>query len=480
MRLTKLLPLLTPAIVAIAWRVASAQGVFTDAFPPEEFAARRAELIRRVGDGVAIIQGATEYPAYVKFRQNNHFFYLSGVEVPRAILLIDGRTKTSTLYLQPRDERVERFEGPMLVPGEQAARLTGIQPVVPREQFAAALLRLGRDGRTVYTPYGPEALAGAPGPYYINHAAASAADPWDGGASREATFISKIRSLLPQLEVRNLDPILEDMRAVKSPREIAHVRQATRIAGMAIMEVMRSAAVGMYEYELEAIGDYIFKKHNARGPGYYALVATGPNAIYPHYHSAQTQLRDGDLVLYDYAPDYKYYTSDVTRMFPVNGRFTADQRELYGTYLRLYRTLIESIRPNATQQQIVQDAVRKMDVIMASRRFANPKNEQAARRFVDGFRHEESAYVVSHYVGMEVLDVGYPTGPLKPGMIFAVEPSLRIPDEPVYIRLEDVVLITEKGYEILSGFVPIEIQDIERLMAEVGFAKTARPPEAKR
>ena len=471
---------MTTLVAVIACRTASAQGVFTDAFPPEEFAARRAELVRRVGDGVAIIQGATEYPAYVKFRQNNHFFYLSGVEVPRAILLIDGRTNTSTLYLQPRDERLERFEGPMLVPGEQAARLTGIQHVLPREQFAAALLRLGRDGRTVHTPYGPEALAGAPGPYYINHAAASAADPWDTRASREATFISNIRSLLPQLEVRNLDPILEDMRTIKSPREIAQVREATRIAGMAIMEVMRSAAVGMYEYELEAIGDYIFKKHNARGPGYYALVATGPNAIYPHYHSAQTQLRDGDLMLYDYAPDYKYYTSDVTRMFPANGRFTADQRELYGTYLRLYRTLIESIRPNATQQQIVQDAVRNMDVIMASNRFANPKNEQAARWFVDGFRHEESAWIVSHYVGMEVLDVGYPTGPLRPGMIFAVEPSLRIPDERVYIRLEDVVLITENGYEILSGFVPIEIQDIERLMAEVGFAETARPPDARR
>ncbi len=470
----------TTLVAVIAWRAVSAQGVFTDAFPPDEFAARRAEVGRRIGDGVAIIQGATEYPAFVKFRQNNHFFYLSGVEVPRAILLIDGRTKTSTLYLLPRDERLERFEGPLLVPGDEAARLTGIQQVVPREQFAAALLRLGQDGRTVYTPFGAEALAGAPGPYYVDHAAASATDPWDGRSSREATFISKIRTQLPQLDLRNLDPILADMRTIKSQQEIALVREATQISGTAIMEAMRSASVGMYEYELEAIGDYIFKKQNARGPGYHALVATGQNAVYAHYHSAQSQLRNGDLVLYDYAPDYKYYTSDVTRMFPANGRFTADQRELYGTYVRLYHTLIESIRPGATQQQIAQDAVQKMDVFMASVRFVNPKNEQAARRFVDGFRHEESAWIVSHYVGMEVTDVGYPTGPLKAGMIFTVEPSLRIPDEGVYLRLEDVILITENGYEVLSGFVPIEIQDIERLMAEVGFAETARPLGAKR
>src|SRR6185436_7508860 len=156
------------------------------------------------------------------------------------------------------------------------------------------------------------------------------------------------------------DPILDAMRMIKSPREIAVIRESTRIAAQGIMEAMRSAEPGMYEYELEAIADYVFKKNNAQGIAYFALVAAGKNASWPHYHAAQTRTTDGDLVLFDYAPDYKYYTSDVTRMFPINGKFTPDQRELYTIYVKLYQALMTSIRPGKVPD-ILQDVVRKMD-----------------------------------------------------------------------------------------------------------------------
>src|SRR5688572_90025 len=126
------------------------------------------------------------------------------------------------------------------------------------------------------------------------------------------------------------------MRLVKSTREIAIVREASRLAGEALMEAMRVARPGMKEHEIEAVGDYVFKAHGATGIGYFALVATGPNAFWSHYHAGQAPLGDGDLVLFDYAPDYNYYTSDVTRMFPANGRFTSRQREMYGIYVQLY------------------------------------------------------------------------------------------------------------------------------------------------
>src|SRR5512141_1004134 len=144
--------------------------LFTDAFPIEEFAARRARVMERIGDGVAIVQGAAEYPAYVKFRQNNPFFYLTGVEVPRAILAIDGRVKRSTLFLLPRDERAERSEGPVLSPGQDAARLTGIESVMPRDDFAQALAGFAREGRTLFLPSRPEALGAATAQYVRMHA----------------------------------------------------------------------------------------------------------------------------------------------------------------------------------------------------------------------------------------------------------------------------------------------------------------------
>src|SRR6185437_9940011 len=166
-------------------------------------------------------------------------------------------------------------------------------------------------------------------------ARATKADPWDGRPSREEAFIAHLKEAAPHSEVKDLDPILDNLRGTKSPREIAILREATRIAGLGIMEAMRDARPGMYEYELQADSEFVFKKYGAYGAAYFALIATGPNTYYTHYHKDTAQLKDGDLVQFDYAPDYKNYASDVTRVFPANGKFTPRQREFYGIYLRL-------------------------------------------------------------------------------------------------------------------------------------------------
>ena len=447
--------------------------LFTGAFPPGEFAERRARVMERIDDGAAIIQGTTELATYHKFRQNNQFFYLTGVEVPRAILVIDGRAKRSTLFLLPRDERAERSEGPVLTPGAEAARVTGVDEVRPRDQFEAVLEKLAAEGRTLYLPHRPEALgAGTPG-YSIGHEKASLDDPWDGRPSREKVFIGKIDARAPNSTIEDLDPILDAMRLVKSPREAATVRESTRIAGLAIQELMRSARPGMYEYELEAIADYEFKRHNAQGIAYFALVASGSNAAFPHYHAAQSRTEDGQLVLVDYGPDYHYYAADVTRMFPINGTFSPWQREIYGIYLKLYQALMTSIRPRVAPRDILRDAATKMDAIMAAYPFTDPKIKAAAERFVAGY-HNPSRNSLGHWVGMEVHDVTAPYEVLQPGMVFTIEPALTIPEDMVYIRLEDTILITQTGYENMSSFLPVEIADIEKLMAEEGFAEKAK------
>ena len=135
---------------------------------------------------------------------------------------------------------------------------------------------------------------------------------------------------------------------MKSPREIAVIREATRITGQAIMEAMRDAKPGMHEYELQADAEYVFKKRGALGASYFALIATGQNTYYTHYNRNTAVLTDGDLVQFDYAPDYKYYQSDVTRVFPANGTFTPRQREMYEIYLRLYQALMTSIQVHKT------------------------------------------------------------------------------------------------------------------------------------
>ena len=159
------------------------------------------------------------------------------------------------------------------------------------------------------------------------------ADPWGGRPSREGHFIQLLRACFPELGLSDLSLTLDQMRLIKSPREVELIRKATRLSGMALMEAMRSTRPGMMEYEIEAVGKFIFARHGAQGEAYHSLVASGPNAWYPHYHAASRRLEDGELLLVDTAPDINYYVSDVTRMWPVNGRFSASQKELYSFYL---------------------------------------------------------------------------------------------------------------------------------------------------
>jgi Xaa-Pro aminopeptidase len=449
-----------------------AQPVFTggDIFPPEEFAARRARVMEKIGDAVAMIQGTTERPGEQPLRQANQFFYISGVVEPRAILLIDGKTKRSTLFLNPRNERREKMMfGPGLFPGEEAVKATGIESVLARDEFKTALEALAKDGRTIYTPFRPEVLGCASSSDPAALARANKNDPWDGRESREEAFRAHLKSAAPQSEIKDLDPILDELRGTKSPREIAILREATRITGLGIIEAMRDARPGMKEYELQADAEYVFKKNGAYGAAYFALIATGENTWYSHYHRDTRALDAGDLVQFDYAPDYKYYASDVTRVFPANGKFTPRQREFYTIYLKLYQALMTSIEVHKQPSDIIKTAVTKMDSVMAGFPFTDEKIKKAATDFVERYRNSR-ANSLGHTVGMEVHDVRNPSRTLEPGQVFTIEPAMQIADEHVGIRLEDMILITERGYENLSAFVPIEIADVEKTMTKRGLS----------
>jgi Xaa-Pro aminopeptidase len=467
-------------VVVVARTGGRAQPVFTGAeiFPPEEFAARRAKIFAAIGDGVAALQATTERPGEQPLRQNNQFFYLTGVVEPRALLWLDGRTRRATVYLQPNDERrrrqIERMYGDGLVPGDAAARNTGLDAVRPREEFATAVAEAGRQRRTIYTSFRPEVLGSASSGDPVALARATAADPWDGRASREKTFVAKLKAAAPASPVRDLDPLIDALRAIKSPREIAVIREATRLAGLGIVEAMRDARPGLFEYQLQADAEFVFKDGGAYGPAYFALIAAGANTPYSHYHKNTAALHDGDLVQFDYAPDYKYYTSDVTRVFPANGRFSPRQREIYSIYLLLYRALMTSIAAHASPRAIVAAAVVKMDAALAAYPFTNQSIRAAATRFVDGYRTRRDVTSLGHAVGMEVHDVGGPPATLEPGMVFTIEPAMQLPDEHIGIRLEDMILVTDAGYENLSASVPVEIDDIERTMQEPGL-RSARP-----
>ena len=453
---------------------AAAVAFFTDDFPPDEFAERRARVLDAIGPGAAaVLQGAPSPEGYVRFRQSNEFYYLTGVEVPHAYLLLDGSTRRATIFLPHRHEARERGEGRMLSAEDEdfLREHAGFDEVAGTELLAERLGRLAGRLGSLYTPLSPaEGLAESRDLGYRT-VADIASDPWDGRASREGRFVQLLRLRFPAFEIADLSPILDEMRLIKSPRESALIRKATVLSGLSLMEAMRSTEPGIREYELDALAKYIYHRNGAQGDAYYSLVAGGRNAYRPHYHAGRDVLRAGDLVLMDYAPDVRYYMSDITRVWPVDGTLTADQRDLYTFYLSAYRAILDHIGPGLTASEVIARAASDMDAILERSTFSKPEYRRAAENFVEGYRSRADRTYASlgHWVGMATHDVGRHEGPLRPGMVFTIEPALRVPEEEIYIRLEDLIIITEDGKEVVSDFVPMEIEEIEHTMREEGM-----------
>ncbi len=449
---------------------------FTTHFPAEEFVQRRAAVYEAIGpEAIAVVQGAAFPYGYVKFRQSNEFYYLCGVEVPHAYLVLNGAAKTTAIFLPHRNERRERSEGKHLTAEskEEVKRLTGVDEVHGTEFLGEHLARLSYRGgtETLFTSLFPaEGMAVSRDLASIS-IGDNASDPWDGRPSREGRFIQLLRQRFPKYSIKDLSPILDDLRVIKSPREIALIKRSTRLAGEAIAECMRSTEPGVYEYELAALAQYIHRRNGAQGDAYYALAACGPNCEFPHYHRGKRKLEDGDLFLLDYAPDYEYYMSDLTRTWPANGKFEGWQRELYGFYAGCYQAIIKAMRPGVKASAIKRNAVVEMEAILTRSTFSKKIYENACRDFVANYKYSTTnpSTRLGHWVGMSTHDVGRDTGPLRPGMVYTIEPALRVPEEHIYIRAEDLFVVTRDKVEVVSDFLPLTIEDIERCIREEGL-----------
>lgn len=455
-------------------------------FPPEEFQARWQKIFAKIGDNsVAILQGVPQTNGFIMPRQSNDFYYLCGIETPHSYLLLDGRTKKITLYLPPRNARMESAEGKVLSAddAELVKRLVGVDEVASTDLMRGDFLRpQGAPGGfrapalTIYTPFSPAEGSAQSRGELVGADTAILNDYWDGRLPRESRFVELLRARSPRARVEDLTPILDEMRSVKSAREIALIRRASQIAGLGILEAMRSTKPGLYEYHLDAAARYVYLVNGARLEGYRSIVAAGvPNIWNMHYYRDMAPLQSGDMVLMDFAPDYHYYTSDVTRMWPINGKYNPWQRELLGFVLEYRNAVMKQIRPGVTTAQILEQAKAAMEPVFARWKFSKPIYEKAARELVN-----RGGGVLSHPVGMAVHDDGpYNRGPLVPGHVFSIDPQLRVPEENLYIRYEDVIVVTESGMENFTAFLPSELNEMEKLVGVGGVVQKVPPvPES--
>lgn len=437
-----------------------------------DFQERRSQIFEAIGNNsIALIQGAASITGFKVFRQTNTFYYLCGLESENAYLLLNGKTKTSTIYLPNRDKARESSQGKILSAedADLIKKLTGVERVRGYGSLANDLVGTGlinRGAPYLYTPLSPAEIGNDSRDEILHGQARAASDPWDSQSTREARFKKLIIERFPQFEIRDLSPILDAMRLIKSPKEIEIIRNATEIAGLAIMEAMRSTSPGVYEYQLDAAAKYIFYLHGAQGDGYPSIIGGGTNAYMGHYFHKRDVLKDGDLVLMDYAPDYHYYTSDVTRIWPVNGKFNKKQAALYEFIVAYRDALFRYIKPGITSNEVLNKAAVDMQEYLIGKSFVNPAHLKAVQNGLTFRGHFQ------HPVGMAVHDVGRVHGvTLQEGMVFTIDPMIWIPEERHYIRIEDVAVVTKTGVENLSDFVPSKIEDVERTIKEIGLTE---------
>ena len=443
--------------------------MWQDDFGVDEFQARRRRLCEALdADAVVLLQGARRPVEGRPFRQYNDFYYLCGVETPGAYLLIRGSDARATVFLPHRSElSTDSDAEPLSADNAEAGRqATGLDEVVGIEKLGERLAR----AKAVYMPF-----EDGQGWATNRHDSRSwghyvTTDPWDTRPTRSAHLIQNVRTRFPGSDVRDLSPLMDDLRLVKSPKEIELLRRAGLLTAVGLVEAIRSTRPGVMEYQLDAILRYHYLAGGAMDRAYPAILAGGPNAWHGHYSSNNCELKDGDWILGDCAPDYRYYTSDIGRMWPVGGTYAPWQRALYGFVVEYHKVLLAAIRPGRMLAEIHAEAAETMRGVLDKFEFASPAHEAGARAMFDFRGH------LSHCVGMSVHDGGrHGIRTLEPGIVFSVDPQLRVLDERLYIRVEDTVVVTEDGIENLTAHAPLELDDVEALMREDGLLQ-AFPP----
>jgi Xaa-Pro aminopeptidase len=442
-----------------------------------DYAARRARLAAQMQPGaVAVLATAPEVvrnaDSHYPYRHDSYFYYLTGFTEPEAVLVLvaasDVAAARAILFCREKDRERETWEG--FRHGPKAAREAfGVDEAYPVDALDVQLPRL---------------LANAPALYY---ALAS-------NAALDAQVTRWIRTVRAQGRTgvtapdsfHNLLPLIDEMRLVKDADEQATMLRAADISGGAHARAMRVARPGMFEYELEAELLHAFRKHGAQSPAYASIVASGPNACVLHYSANDRRMQDGELVLIDAGCELDGYASDITRTFPVNGRFSPAQRALYDLVLAAQEAAFGAIRPGNPYSAFHDAALRvlvqgMLDLGLVDRtKYKDVDAAIANRAHVPFYMHG-----TGHWLGMDVHDVGAyrdvaaaykPSRALRPGMVVTVEPGIYVrPAEGVLerywnigIRIEDDVVVTDDGYRLLSASAPKTVAEIEALVGSAG------------
>ncbi|MCI0567009.1 MAG: Xaa-Pro peptidase family protein [Acidobacteria bacterium] len=437
--------------------------------PKAEYSGRRRALAAGLGEelapgalGVLLLRSLPEQEN-ATFRQESNLYYLTGTEIPEsALILIFGRPSRAAegaasaaparyaeyIYLPERDYRQEKWTGPK--PGPGALDKETLKPDIERlaaMQFTGFDQVPEGDFPPRRWPKGPvERSSDLPGQLsrFLSEADVLffSADPGVPGEplSGDLAFLNDLRSRYPRLQVKDSWEALGRLRMLKSPAEIQQIRRAVEITCQALQDALSSVRPGAAEYQVQAEVERRFTLEGSRRPGYPSIVGSGPNSCILHYDASERTMVLGDLLLMDVGAEFRHYSADVTRTFPVGGRFSDEQRKVYNLVLKAQEAVLGIIKPGVPFSEL----------------------DRTARKVIaDAGYGQFFIHGTSHYLGLDVHDAGDSSALLQPGMIFTVEPGIYIPDKQIGVRIEDDVLVTSSGAEILSSCLPRKADAVE-------------------
>lgn len=426
---------------------------------------KRKEFMRKMKGGVAIFPSALPalrtHDVEYEYRQDSNFYYLTGFEEPGSIcVLAPGHPEHQfVLFVNPHDPEQEVWTGKRVgVEGGKA--LIGADEAYPITEFDQKIHEYLKDANQIYYSFGFDEV--------FNRKIVELCKRYGRQRAQQGTGPNTL-----------IDPgeILGEMRLIKSGEELKRIRRATEITADAQITAMKTLHPGQYEYEIQAMIDSIFRTSEGSKTGFPTIVASAANAATLHYTANNRQIQDGDLVLIDAGCEYKYYSGDITRTYPANGRFTSVQREIYQLVLECQLAAIEAIRPGVPLDEPNKKSIALMtEGMLKIGLLAGEKEELIAEE-----KHKQFCrHGIGHMLGLDVHDLtktreGGTHKTFQPGMVFTVEPGLYIAADtenvnPKYlgigVRIEDDVLVTTSGCEVLTAKVPKTIDEIERLMGK--------------
>ncbi len=410
---------------------------------------RRIRLAEMVGEGTIVMWGSGDDRGYGDvgtFRQGSDFFYLTGVELPNAVLVLRPSDDQDLLFLSPRNPSVERWTGSKWGPGEEAAKALGFDDV-----FSNAGSEIVLDARIRPVPDFEGRLQG-----WLGDTGAKLFTPYPAVGTAQNLppthrFVAALRERMTSFEVHDIGAELTEMRLKKDSGEIEMMRKAIEATMTAHRRAAQTIAPGVKEGHIDGVVYAAFREMGAEGLSFPSIVGSGYNATTLHYDQNACECSDGELVVVDIGARYGYYCGDLTRSYPVNGSFSERQRQIYNVVLEAHDRVSAAIKPGITLFDL-----RKIAYSTMQDSAVRDKNgERLGQYFIHG---------LGHFLGLDAHDPGGDTISLAPDMVITNEPGIYIPDEGIGVRIEDDHLVTTNGNENLSGALPTTIDEIEAMM----------------